>query len=114
MNSSSRGIRRASGAGAVALGVLLGGGILAPVSAQAAPTCTWGGLKASTWTRTDTGTCYKSQARIYRYISSYPTAYDGPQSRTSSYISSSAGTNAGHAGRAQGASGAPWSVWLTL
>lgn len=68
--------------------------------AQAHTSCSVGGDKGANWTRSYTNNCTSSQARIDRYISSYPTTYLGPWSSSSSYVSSSSGTNSGNYVRA--------------
>lgn len=70
---------------------------VAPVSAHT--TCNLGGSKTSTSTTAYANTCTSAQARIDRYINSYPTVYTGPWGSTS-YVSSSAGVNSGNYVRA--------------
>jgi hypothetical protein len=61
--------------------------------------CNASASKSATTTRTYAGTCSSTQARIDRYISSYPTSYYGPKSGSSSYISSTSGVNSGNYGK---------------
>lgn len=66
-------------------------------------------------TKTKTSTTAKSactaQARIYRYVSVYPTAIDGPKA-TYSKAESSAGSEAGHATRTYYGGG--WTWWYNF
>jgi hypothetical protein len=57
--------------------------------------------------------CYRVESRIFRYYSSTIYTYYGPQS-TYSYVYADNGINAGNHYRVQGASGAPWSVWINV
>lgn len=78
----------------------LSASLLIASPSMAHTSCSLGGDRGSTWTRSYTNNCTSSQARIDRYITSYPTTYLGPWSSNSSYVSSSAGTNAGNYVRA--------------
>lgn len=66
-------------------------------------------------TKTKTSTTAKSactaQARIYRYISVYPSRFDGPKGKVST-ISETAGVEAGHATRTYYGGG--WTWWYNF
>lgn len=99
-----------------AVGLFAAADVAATAPAQAACTAisTKGGGTPS-WTRSKSNDCAGNvQARVYRYISSYPTAYDGPQSRNS-YRSATGGTAAGHSMRIQiAAGGTAWTHWASF
>lgn len=68
-------------------------------SASAHTSCYVGGTKTSTSTTAYANDCTSAQARIDRYITSYPTSFYGSWGSTS-FVSSSAGVNAGNYVRA--------------
>lgn len=68
-------------------------------SASAHTSCSLGGNKTSTSTTAYANDCTSAQARIDRYITSYPTSYYGSWGSTS-YVSASGGVNSGNYVRA--------------
>lgn len=68
-------------------------------TASAHTSCSVGGNKTSTSTTAYANDCTSAQARIDRYISSYPTSYYGSWGATS-YVSATGGVNSGNYVRA--------------
>ncbi len=95
--------------GAIALSGVVG---VMPANAACTALGTKGDTGSLSWTRAKSNDCAGNvQARVLRYISSYPTATDGPKSRNS-YVSATGGTGAGHALRIQTtAGGSTWTNW---
>ncbi|WP_157432201.1 hypothetical protein [Agromyces italicus] len=100
-------LKRAAVAGGAAL--LLAGGLTITAAAPANAICSWTPSKGSTWTGLNPNGCTstsRGQARIYRYLASFPTAYDSAiMANDYAYVSNSSGTNAGHAARVGTSSG---------
>lgn len=71
--------------------------VLVPAQAASAHTsCSVGGSKTSTSTTAYANDCTLAQARIDRYIASYPTSYYGYWDSYKSFVSNSNGTNSGN------------------
>lgn len=91
----SRNLKCALSAAALASSMLL----VPSTPASAHTTCSLGGSKTSTSTTAYANDCTSAQARIDRYISSYPTVYVSGWG-SSPTVSSSAGVNSGNYVRA--------------
>lgn len=94
---------------AVSLAATLFGLAFIAQPAVAAGDCNTKSTKTKT-TTTANSAC-TAQARIYRYVSSYPTAYDGPKANFSK-VTASNGTEAGHATRTYYGGG--WTWWYNF
>lgn len=98
-----RTIRHAVIAGGAPALLALALAVMTPLP-EAHALCQWVGSKGSTWTGLNPNGCTDSsrgQARIYRYIAAFPTAFDSAiMANSYAYVTSSSGTNAGHAARA--------------
>ena len=68
--------------------------------------------KSETYTKSWAGTCSLTQARIDKYIQSYPTAYYGAWDSYMSQATSTVGTSAGHYLRGQ--LGGQTSAWQSF